>query len=70
MIPLTVPLPVATPATAETKGFLTVLGAQVEMQGGLICNHKSVMETSVSPGVMACQTDAQRAALWHAISNM
>ncbi|GJY06758.1 hypothetical protein Tco_0373812, partial [Tanacetum coccineum] len=36
MVPLTVPSPVATPATAETEGFLTELGAQVEMQGGLI----------------------------------
>ncbi|GJV81521.1 peptidase C19, ubiquitin carboxyl-terminal hydrolase 2 [Tanacetum coccineum] len=39
MIPLTVPSPVATPATAETEGFLTKLGAQVEMQGGLIHDH-------------------------------
>ncbi|GKA63741.1 hypothetical protein Tco_0763347 [Tanacetum coccineum] len=31
MIPLTVPSHVATPATAETEGFLTELGAQVEM---------------------------------------
>ncbi|GJU15716.1 hypothetical protein Tco_1143682 [Tanacetum coccineum] len=31
MIPLTVPLPVATPTTAETDGFLTELGAQVEI---------------------------------------
>ncbi|GJU19407.1 hypothetical protein Tco_1152749 [Tanacetum coccineum] len=38
MIPLTVPSPVATPATDETEGFLTELGAQVEMQGGLIQN--------------------------------
>ncbi|GKD50755.1 hypothetical protein Tco_1279731 [Tanacetum coccineum] len=29
MIPLTIPSPVATPATAKTKGFLTKLGAQV-----------------------------------------
>ncbi|GKD84073.1 hypothetical protein Tco_1350912, partial [Tanacetum coccineum] len=36
MIPLTVPSPVATPATAETKGFLTELGAQVEMQSGAV----------------------------------
>ncbi|GKC57201.1 hypothetical protein Tco_1084799 [Tanacetum coccineum] len=50
MIPLTVPSPIATPAIAETGGFLTELGAQVEMQGG--------------------QTNAQRAALWHAISDM
>ncbi|GJZ62173.1 hypothetical protein Tco_0618310 [Tanacetum coccineum] len=39
MIPLTVSSPVATPATAETKGFLTELRAQVEMQGGLIRDH-------------------------------
>ncbi|GJZ32383.1 hypothetical protein Tco_0577819 [Tanacetum coccineum] len=39
MIPLTVPSPVATPATAETKEFLTKLGAQVEMQRGLIRDH-------------------------------
>ncbi|GJR33527.1 hypothetical protein Tco_1209211 [Tanacetum coccineum] len=31
MIPLNVPSPVATPAKAETEGFLTELGAQVEM---------------------------------------
>ncbi|GJV36540.1 hypothetical protein Tco_1409017 [Tanacetum coccineum] len=39
MIPLTVPLPVASPATDEDEGFLTELGAQVEMQGGLIHDH-------------------------------
>ncbi|GKE28214.1 hypothetical protein Tco_1443598 [Tanacetum coccineum] len=39
MIPLTVPSPVASPVTAETEGFLTELGARVEMQGGLIRDH-------------------------------
>ncbi|GJY22553.1 hypothetical protein Tco_0396211 [Tanacetum coccineum] len=39
MISLTVPLTVASLATAETVGFLTELGAQVEMQGGLIHDH-------------------------------
>ncbi|GJY22552.1 hypothetical protein Tco_0396210 [Tanacetum coccineum] len=39
MIPLTVPSLVASPATAETEGFLTELGARVEMQGGLIHDH-------------------------------
>ncbi|GJV19778.1 hypothetical protein Tco_1368798 [Tanacetum coccineum] len=39
MIPLTVPSPIASHATAETEGFLTKLRAQVEMQGGLICDH-------------------------------
>ncbi|GJX88401.1 hypothetical protein Tco_0340415 [Tanacetum coccineum] len=33
MIPLTVPSLVATPDTTETKGFLTKLGDQVEIQG-------------------------------------
>nr|GEX46060.1 hypothetical protein [Tanacetum cinerariifolium] len=36
MIPLIIPSPVASLATAETEGFLTKLGARVEMQGGLI----------------------------------
>ncbi|GJT95007.1 hypothetical protein Tco_1090525 [Tanacetum coccineum] len=44
MVPLTVPSPVATPATAETEGFLTELGAQVEMQGGLISDHAVRLE--------------------------
>ncbi|GKF26946.1 hypothetical protein Tco_0082840, partial [Tanacetum coccineum] len=39
MIPLTVPSPVATPTAVKTEGFLTKLGAQVEMQGGLIHDH-------------------------------
>ncbi|GKE83716.1 hypothetical protein Tco_1557458 [Tanacetum coccineum] len=39
MIPLTVPSVVASPAMAETKGFLTELGARVKMQGGLIHDH-------------------------------
>ncbi|GKE78468.1 hypothetical protein Tco_1544588 [Tanacetum coccineum] len=39
MILLTILLLVASPATAETDGFLTELGARVEMQGGLIHDH-------------------------------
>ncbi|GJZ25057.1 hypothetical protein Tco_0562516 [Tanacetum coccineum] len=39
MIPLTVISPIASPATAETEGFLTELGARVKMQGGLIRDH-------------------------------
>ncbi|GKB82249.1 hypothetical protein Tco_0949144 [Tanacetum coccineum] len=39
MIPLTVPSPIATLATAETEGLLTELGAQFEMQGGLVHDH-------------------------------
>ncbi|GKA56309.1 hypothetical protein Tco_0755381 [Tanacetum coccineum] len=44
MIPLTVPSPVAIPAAVETKGFLTELGAQVKMQGGLIRDHSVRLE--------------------------
>ncbi|GKE82788.1 hypothetical protein Tco_1552788, partial [Tanacetum coccineum] len=50
MIPLTVPSLVATPATAETEGFLTELGAQVEMLGGLICDHAVRLE-ELSPAL-------------------
>nr|GFA49545.1 hypothetical protein [Tanacetum cinerariifolium] len=39
MIPLIVPSPVALPLTAKTEGFLTDLGARVEIQGGLIRDH-------------------------------
>ncbi|GJZ70667.1 putative nucleotidyltransferase, ribonuclease H [Tanacetum coccineum] len=39
MIPLIVPSPIASPTTVKTEGFLTELGALVEMQGGLICDH-------------------------------
>ncbi|GJR12015.1 hypothetical protein Tco_0794667 [Tanacetum coccineum] len=97
MIPLTVPSPVATPAAVETEGFLTELGAQVEMQGGLIRDHAVRLEelppalfersleyeqerVAVTFGAIwrpvlaleawAGQTDAQRAALWHAISDV
>ncbi|GJZ68603.1 hypothetical protein Tco_0631843, partial [Tanacetum coccineum] len=124
MIPLTVPSPVATPAAVETEGFLTELGAQVQMQGGLISDHAVRLE-ELSPALFerydrdigelftrsgavreeifsqryrfrsleyeqervavtfraiwrpvlaleawAGQTDAQRAALWHAISDV
>ncbi|GKD58369.1 hypothetical protein Tco_1295878, partial [Tanacetum coccineum] len=44
MVPLIVPSPVATPAIAETEGFLTELGAQVEMLGGLISDHAVRLE--------------------------
>ncbi|GKE49862.1 hypothetical protein Tco_1481120 [Tanacetum coccineum] len=66
MISLTIPSPVALPATAKTEGFLTELGARVEMQGGLIHDHTRPVIALKS---WAVQTDAQRAALWHAISD-
>ncbi|GJU65623.1 hypothetical protein Tco_1247458 [Tanacetum coccineum] len=34
----------ASPATAKTERFLTELGAKVEMQGGLICDHAVRLE--------------------------
>nr|GEY69672.1 hypothetical protein [Tanacetum cinerariifolium] len=39
MISLTVPLPLASSATTEAEGFFAELGAQVEMQRGLIHDH-------------------------------
>ncbi|GKC51972.1 hypothetical protein Tco_1074717 [Tanacetum coccineum] len=89
MIPLTVPSPIALPATAKAEGYLIELGAQVEMQGGLIHDHtvqlgelspaflerydRDIRELFTRP-VLALelwegQTDAQRAALWPAISD-
>ncbi|GJZ99208.1 hypothetical protein Tco_0671759 [Tanacetum coccineum] len=50
MIPLNAPSPVATPAMAETEGFLTELGAQVQMQGGLIRDHAVRLE-ELSPAL-------------------
>ncbi|GJX85151.1 hypothetical protein Tco_0335925 [Tanacetum coccineum] len=50
MISLTVPLSVALHATAETEGFLTELGAQVEMRGGLIHDH-TVRLRELSPAL-------------------
>nr|GEW48990.1 hypothetical protein [Tanacetum cinerariifolium] len=50
MISLTVPSSVATPTTDETEGFLTELGAQVEMQEGLIRNHVVRLE-ELSPAL-------------------
>ncbi|GKF60107.1 hypothetical protein Tco_0176893, partial [Tanacetum coccineum] len=95
--PLTVPSSAATPTAVETKGFLTELGAQVEVQGGLIHDHAVRLE-ELSPALFErydrdigelftrsgavrdkifsqtyqfrSQTDAQRAALWHAISDV
>ncbi|GJY97810.1 hypothetical protein Tco_0514720 [Tanacetum coccineum] len=49
IIPLTVPSLVASPATAETEGFLTEFGAQVEMQGGLIHDHTGQSRMRSSP---------------------
>ncbi|GKA70699.1 hypothetical protein Tco_0776838 [Tanacetum coccineum] len=51
MIPLTAPSPVATPATAETEGFLTELEAQVEMQRGLFVIHAVRLGGSIAPAL-------------------
>ncbi|GJT34181.1 hypothetical protein Tco_0924600 [Tanacetum coccineum] len=50
MIPLTIPSPVATPATIETEGFLIELGDQVQMQGELISDHAIRLE-ELSPAL-------------------
>ncbi|GJS95634.1 hypothetical protein Tco_0802602 [Tanacetum coccineum] len=50
MVPLTIPLPVASPATDKTEGFLTELGARVKMQEGLICDHTVRLE-ELSPAL-------------------
>ncbi|GKA51954.1 hypothetical protein Tco_0745150 [Tanacetum coccineum] len=47
---MTVPSLVASPATAEDEGFLTELGAQVEMQEGLIHDH-TVRLKELSPAL-------------------
>ncbi|GJR48038.1 hypothetical protein Tco_1316141 [Tanacetum coccineum] len=75
MIPLTVPSPVATPATAETEEFLTELGAQVEMsleyeQERVTVTFRSIWRPVLALDLGACQTDAHRAALWHAITDV
>ncbi|GKA90779.1 hypothetical protein Tco_0812649 [Tanacetum coccineum] len=56
MTPLTLPSPIATPAAVETEGFLTELGAQVQID--------------IEVEAWAGQTDAQREAIWHAISDV
>ncbi|GKC43352.1 hypothetical protein Tco_1061074 [Tanacetum coccineum] len=89
MIPLTVPSPVVTPVAVETEGFLTELGAQVQMKWGLISDPAVRLEESLEyeqervamkfrviwRPVLALEaweghTDAQRVALWHAISDV
>ncbi|GJS25961.1 hypothetical protein Tco_0486581 [Tanacetum coccineum] len=51
MIPLNIPSLVASPATAEADGFLTELGARVEMQRGLIHDH-TVRLRELSPALL------------------
>ncbi|GJX37993.1 hypothetical protein Tco_0251296 [Tanacetum coccineum] len=92
MTPLIVPFLYATPLQLEMMDFLTELGAQVQMQKGLISDHAVRLE-ELSPALferydrdigelfarwgrlrrrfsLRGQTDAQRAALWHAISDV
>ncbi|GJZ31016.1 hypothetical protein Tco_0576063 [Tanacetum coccineum] len=47
MLPLTVPSPVATPATTETEGFLTELGAQVKMDIGELFTRSRVVRDEI-----------------------
>ncbi|GJV14062.1 hypothetical protein Tco_1359385 [Tanacetum coccineum] len=47
LILLTVPSPVATPATTETEGFLTELGAQVKMDIGELFTRSRVVRDEI-----------------------
>ncbi|GJU04333.1 hypothetical protein Tco_1114671 [Tanacetum coccineum] len=67
MISLIVPSPVATPATAKTEGFLSELGSQVEMSGAV---RDEIFSRVLALEAWAGQTDVQRVALWHAISDV
>ncbi|GJY98239.1 hypothetical protein Tco_0515149 [Tanacetum coccineum] len=77
MIPLTIPSPVATPHVDETEGFLTELGALRYQFRSLEYEKERVAVTfgAIWRPVLALeawtgQTDAQRAAMWHAISDV
>ncbi|GKC13127.1 hypothetical protein Tco_1009909 [Tanacetum coccineum] len=92
MVPLTAPSPVASPATAETEGFLTELGAQVQMHEGIdwdeifsqryrfrsleyeqewvAVTFGAIWRPVLALESWAGQTNAQRAALWHAINDI
>ncbi|GJV96359.1 hypothetical protein Tco_1547936 [Tanacetum coccineum] len=77
MIPLTIPSPIATPAAVETEGFLTELGAQRYWFRSLEYEQKrvavifrTIWRPMLALEAWASQTDAQRAALWHAISDV
>ncbi|GJW28242.1 hypothetical protein Tco_0045117 [Tanacetum coccineum] len=74
MISLTVPSPVALPATTKTEGFLIELGARVEMsleyeQDRVVVTFRALWRPLLALESWVGQTDAQRAALWHAISD-
>ncbi|GKB83101.1 hypothetical protein Tco_0949996 [Tanacetum coccineum] len=83
----------ASPIRLEMRGFMTELGARVEMQGGLIHDHtvrlgelspalferydrdirelftRSIWRPTLAMESWTGQADAQRAAMWHAISD-
>ncbi|GKE87303.1 hypothetical protein Tco_1564778 [Tanacetum coccineum] len=68
MTPLTVPSPVATPTAVKTEGFLTELGAQVQMsleyeQERVVVTFRAIWRPVLSLEAWAGQTDAQRASL-------
>ncbi|GJV98331.1 hypothetical protein Tco_1553583 [Tanacetum coccineum] len=74
MILLTIPSPVASPAKAETEGFLTELGAWVETsleheQERVVVTFRAIWRPVLALESWAGQTNAQRAALWHVISD-
>ncbi|GJY23708.1 hypothetical protein Tco_0397366 [Tanacetum coccineum] len=68
MIPLPVPLLVASPIMAEAEGFLTELSLEHEHERVAV-NFRVIWRPVLSMESWASQTDAQREALWHAISD-
>ncbi|GJT30246.1 hypothetical protein Tco_0910521 [Tanacetum coccineum] len=75
MIPLTIPSPVPTPTMAETEGFLTELGAQLEMDIGELFTRSGAVRDEIFSqryrfrSLKHEQERVVRAALWHAISD-
>nr|GEV80215.1 MAK10-like protein [Tanacetum cinerariifolium] len=74
IISLSVLLPIASPATAKTEGFLTEVGARVETnlehkQERVAVTFGAIWRPILAQESWVGQTDAQRAALWHAISD-
>ncbi|GJZ30124.1 hypothetical protein Tco_0575171, partial [Tanacetum coccineum] len=69
MIPLTVPSPVATSATAKSKGFFLIMRSLEHEQERVAVTFGALWRPVLALELGASQTDAQRAALWHAISD-
>ncbi|GJT66592.1 hypothetical protein Tco_1018072 [Tanacetum coccineum] len=67
MMPLTVPSLIASPATAETEGFFTE--SLEHEQERVVVTFRAIWRPVLALESWASQTNALRAALWHAISD-